>query len=88
MMEKIINNYECIIPQKQDISQGSYYARRKQADSKLNRSDFSEQSLKSLYNFIRALTNPYPNAYLEDDEGNRLVFKKVVYIEKKQDVHN
>lgn len=83
MMEKFINNYECIVPEKQNISHGSYYARRKPADSKLGYSDFDKRSLKSLYNFIRALTDPYPNAYLEDDEGNRLVFKEVEYINAK-----
>jgi methionyl-tRNA formyltransferase len=84
MLEKFINNYTSIVPQKQDILQGSYYARRKPSDSKLDRLDFNEMSLKSLYNFMRALTDPYPNAYLEDEKGNRLIFKEVEYIDALQ----
>lgn len=81
MMEKFVNNYTNIVPQKQDISQGSYYARRKPSESKLDHSNFNTKSLKSLYNFMRALTYPYPNAYLEDEEGNRLIFKEVEYVD-------
>ena len=40
-------------------------------------------TLKELYNFIRCLTDPYPNAFIEDNEGNRLVFKNVNYIPAK-----
>ena len=50
------------------------------AISLLSREDFLDWSLLDMYNFIRALTNPYPNAFLIDEKGNKLVFKEVQYI--------
>ena len=44
--------------------------------------DFVNKTPEELYNFIRCLTDPYPNAYLEDDEGNRILFTGVKYINK------
>ena len=40
-------------------------------------------SVKTIYNFIRCLTDPYPNAYFEDDKGDKVFFKDVSFIEKK-----
>jgi len=34
-------------------------------------------NLKEIYNFIRAITDPYPNVYIEDKEGNKLFFNEV-----------
>lgn len=64
------------IPQTND---GSYYKRRKPDQSRLFINDFQSKSLEEIYNFIRALTDPYPNAFMEDENGNRLYFKEVKY---------
>ena len=42
----------------------------------------SNMELKEVYNLIRALTDPYPNIYIEDHAGNRLYFKEVEFSEK------
>jgi methionyl-tRNA formyltransferase len=51
--------------------------RRKPEQSRLDPRDFQNKSAKELYNFIRGLTDPYPNAYLQDPAGNKLFFKEV-----------
>lgn len=80
LLNEFFDNYSEISPEKQVIANGSYFKRRLPDDSKLLPSDFVERSPKELYNFIRCLTDPYPNAYLEDSEGNRLIFTGVKYI--------
>ena len=73
-----------ITPVHQDLSQGKYYRRRRKEESRLLPSDFDQKSLLELYNVIRCLTDPYPNAYMEDKEGNRLLFTGVKYIFNKK----
>jgi methionyl-tRNA formyltransferase len=80
MLYDFITNYDKIKPQKQSLKNGSYYKRRMPQESRLSFEIMSRMTLKQIYNFIRALTDPYPNAYMEDNEGNRLVFKQVEYI--------
>ena len=63
----------------QDARQGFTRRRRKPEESRLTREQLQTFSLGELYNFIRALGDPYPNAYLEDERGNRLLFKQVAY---------
>lgn len=82
LLNSFLDIYPEIKPQNQNVEIGSYFKRRKPEDSKLNKEDFSDKSLLELYNFIRSLTDPYPNAYLEDEFGNKLVFKNVSYISK------
>ena len=65
---------------KQNISEGSYHKRRNPKQSRLSIADFENKSLLELYNFIRCLTDPYPNAFLEDENGNKLYFKEVSYL--------
>ena len=38
--------------------------------------------LEELYNFIRSLTDPYPNALICDKNGDKLFLKKVYYEKK------
>ena len=58
--------------------------RRTPEESRIKIEDFKNKSLKEIYNTIRSLTDPYPNAYLEDSAGNRLYFKEVKYIPKSE----
>jgi len=71
--------YPNINPIKQDLTKGSYFKRRKPEESRIKIEDFKNNSLEEIYNTIRCLTAPYPNAYIEDSEGNRLYFKEVDY---------
>jgi methionyl-tRNA formyltransferase len=85
---KLLNNffdiYPNISPESQDITIGSYFKRRKPEESRISLDTFKSMSLIEMYNFIRCLTDPYPNAYLEDEEGNKLYIKKVSFVPSKR----
>lgn len=85
LLNEFLNEYPGIIAKEQNIKDGTYYKRRKPEESRLSKQDFANKTLKELYDFIRSLTDPYPNAYIEDEFGNKLVFKNVTYIEKSND---
>jgi methionyl-tRNA formyltransferase len=74
--------YPNINPIKQDLPKGSYFKRRRLDESRIKIEDFKNKPLKEIYNIIRCLTDPYPNAYFEDSDGNRLYFKEVKYMPK------
>lgn len=86
----IIANYQLICkiidenprPVEQDESKQVTYKRRKPKDSQL---PSLSQSLKYLYNFIRMLDDPYPNAHLIID-GKRINFKNPFLIDQKLSV--
>ena len=73
----LANNYQKIKIEPQ--GDGKTLKRRKENESKLDPELFRTDLLKS-YNIIRALGDPYPNAYIEDEKGNRLYFKEVKYV--------
>lgn len=52
----------------QDETEATTYKRRKPQESEIK--DFS--SAKKLHNLIRALTNPYPNAFIKCKDGKKL----------------
>jgi methionyl-tRNA formyltransferase len=80
---RLLNNFFSVYPDiqavKQNTEAGSNYRRRKPEDSKLSIQQMEKMGLEELYNFIRCLSDPYPNAYLEDEHGNRLCFKEVSF---------
>jgi methionyl-tRNA formyltransferase len=80
LMKKFFEQYPNIKSIKQDVSEGSYFKRRTQEESKMERKDFSEKDLLYIYNYIRSLTEPYPNAFIQDIEGNKLIFTGVKYV--------
>ena len=55
---EIIEYHPTPIPQNND--EAIYYERRKPADSELN----MNYSLQYVYDFIRMLSDPYPNAFI------------------------
>jgi methionyl-tRNA formyltransferase len=83
LLTKFFDVFPILSPELQDISKGSYFKRRKPEDSRLELEDFKKKSLIEIYDFIRSLTDPYPNAYLEDEFGNKLLFKEVELIKNK-----
>ncbi|MDO5564776.1 MAG: formyltransferase family protein [Eubacteriales bacterium] len=85
LLNRFFHNFDNKKSYKQDIESGLYFDRRKPEESKILKEFFYNKSLKEIYNFIRALTYPYPNAYIEDEKGNKLLFEKVKYIEKGND---
>jgi methionyl-tRNA formyltransferase len=82
LLNRFIDEYPNIQPQEQNSAKGSYYKRRTNEESQILKSDFTNWDLKTIYNFIRSLTDPYPNAFLEDEMGNKLIFKEVEFIPK------
>lgn len=84
LLNSFFDIFPNIIPQQQNTKLGSYFKRRIQRQSELTKDQFQNLSLKQLYNFIRALTDPYPNAYLKDEEGNMLYFKEVMFVPSKK----
>lgn len=59
-------------PTPQDISKATSFKRRKPEESKLTAEDFGTKTSDELYNFIRALADPYPNAYIVCKDGKKL----------------
>lgn len=59
-----------------------YRAPRKPRDSRLTREELSCLSTQRLYDHIRMLGVPYPNAFIEDDDGI-LYFERVSFKSKK-----
>lgn len=57
---------------KQDKSEGRYWSQRTPKDSELK--DLN-MSIKSLHDFIRALCDPYPNAFIQVD-NKKITFKR------------
>ena len=83
LFNNFFNLYPNIEPIKQDLTKGSYFKRRTPEESRIKIEDFKNKPLKEIYNNIRCLTAPYPNAYIEYLEGNRLYFKDVRYVKNK-----
>lgn len=79
LINDFFDKYPNVIPYRSKLEEGSYYKRRKPSESRILLSEVSSMKLVDLYNFIRALTDPYPNAYLEDERGNRLILESVKY---------
>jgi methionyl-tRNA formyltransferase len=80
LLDNFFHSYPNINPVKQDLTKGSSFKRRTSEQSRLTLTDFNNKSLEEIYNFIRCLTDPYPNAFIEDKYGNKLLFKEVQFI--------
>ncbi len=67
---------------KKQSGKPSTYSRRKPEDSELKSLNYSK---KYIYNFIRMLEDPYPNAFMRVGK-HKLIFKKAIYKNKKLSV--
>lgn len=65
-----------IKPTEQNENEATFFKRRKPEESELTIKDFQEKTAEELYNFIRALSDPYPNAYILCRNGKKLLLKK------------
>lgn len=61
----------------QDSSQATYFKRRSPADSEITFEELQNKPAEYLYNKIRMLSDPYPNAYLKTSDGKKLLIKEV-----------
>lgn len=64
-------------PMPQDPLKATTFKRRKPQESELTVKDFQTKTSDELYNFIRALADPYPNAYIVCKDGKKLFFTGV-----------
>ena len=56
----------------QDHSSATFCKRRTPTDSEITHKELTEQSALHLYNKIRMLADPYPNAYIKTADGRKL----------------
>lgn len=61
-----------LIPQPQNEKDMTYFKRRKPKESEIIPDDFKTKTSVELYNLIRALGDPYPNAYIICKDGKKL----------------
>lgn len=69
----INNNY---ILKSQDESKSSFYRRRSPNESEITIEELKTKSSEYLYNKIRMLTDPYPNAFIKTIDGKKLYIIK------------
>jgi methionyl-tRNA formyltransferase len=60
----------------QDHSAATYFRRRTPEMSELTLEDLRTKTARELYDFIRALEDPYPNAFIRCRDGKRLLIKR------------
>jgi methionyl-tRNA formyltransferase len=63
----------------QDTSEATYYKRRKPIESEITLDEISNVTAEQLYNKIRALQDPYPNAYIKCNDGSKLYITRASY---------
>ena len=61
-----------ITPISQDEEQATLFKRRKPEESELTIEDLKTMTAKQIYNFIRALADPYPNAFIRSRDGKKV----------------
>lgn len=57
----------------QDHSNATYFKRRSPDDSEITRAELATKPAEYLYNKIRMLADPYPNAYILTADGKKLL---------------
>lgn len=72
---KFINSEYKLI--KQNEAEATYCKRRKHSDSEITIEELQTKSSKYLFNKVRMLEDPYPNAYIKTIDGKKLLLKIV-----------
>jgi methionyl-tRNA formyltransferase len=78
----ILNNNN-VIMSAQDESEVTFYKRRTPAESEIFVDDFKKYTAEELYNKIRCLQDPYPNAYVTCKDGKKLFIQLANYQKEK-----
>jgi methionyl-tRNA formyltransferase len=71
LTHKIIDQGMIRLPQ--NNSEATYFKRRKNADSEISIQELTQCTAEFLYNKIRMLADPYPNAFIRTKDGKKLV---------------
>jgi methionyl-tRNA formyltransferase len=61
---------------KQVEEDATYFSRRTEGQSEITLKELNEQSSEYIYNKIRMLQDPYPNAYLKTSDGKKVFITK------------
>lgn len=64
-----------LTPKIQDEKKKTVFKRRRPEESEIKPEDFKNKSAEELYNLIRALADPYPNAFIRCKDGGKLFLK-------------
>jgi len=64
-----------LTPFLQDDSSATVFRRRKPEDSEITNEALQKKTGEELYNFIRALSDPYPNAYIVGNDNKKVYIK-------------
>ena len=64
-------------PVPQDGSKATIFKRRKKEESELTEEKLNKMNSEELFNFARALEDPYPNAFIKLKNGSTLLLKSV-----------
>ncbi len=75
LTKKILKEFPII--HEQNHIEATYYKRRKIESSQITIDEIKNKEALYLYNKIRMLTDPYPNAYLKTKDGKYLLIKEV-----------
>ena len=70
-----------IVRTPQDHSKATYLKRRTPDDSEITIDELQSSSSLYLYNKIRMLADPYPNAFIKTSDGRKLIIKEVEIID-------
>ena len=72
--KKVVNGiaFGGLHPVEQDESQATYFKRRTPEDSEIFSHSFKYNTAEEIYNFIRMLADPYPNAFITCADGKKL----------------
>lgn len=76
LTNKMLINFPNLKLIKQDNSSATFFKRRTPSESEITIEEIKNSSSKQLYDKIRALQDPYPNAYIIDSKGNKLYITK------------
>ena len=76
-ISNLLNNI--IKEQVQNEKEATFFKRRIPKESEILVEDFKKNSAKAIYNKIRSLQDPYPNAFVVCRDGKKIFFKKIYY---------
>jgi len=79
---------ETLVPHTQDESKATYCKRRKPSDSEITKQDLVTKNSEQIYDFVRALQDPYPNAFVKCLEGSILLLKDADLVYDSGDVES
>ena len=75
IIKKTVKNFDNIVPLKQNLKFASFYKKRTPLDSHVN----FNQKVHDVYNFIRSLSKPYPNAYAFIDKKKHYLIESAPF---------